>query len=179
MAAETPGVPPAVASPTEAPATPADTSPSRIFLVIIDESPELKTALRYACRRAAKCGGRVAMAHITEPTGFREWRGVSDLMRDEARQQAEAIMQKTAAEVAKLSGKMPVLYFREGDRREEVMNLIDEELTISILVLGASTGPKGPGPLVTALTGKYIGKLRVPLTIVPGNLTADDIEHIA
>ena len=88
-------------------------------------------------------------------------------------------MQKTAAEVAKLSGKMPVLYFREGDRREEVMKLIDEELTISILVLGASTGPKGPGPLVAALTGKYVGKLRVPLTIVPGHLTVEDIEHIA
>jgi nucleotide-binding universal stress UspA family protein len=169
MAAETPEVPTAA----------VDTSAGRVFLVVIDESPELKSAIRYACRRAAKSGGRVAMVHITEPTGFREWRGVSDLMRDEARQQAEAIMQKTAAEVAKLSGKMPVLYFREGERREEVMKLIDEELTISILVLGASTGPKGPGPLVTALTGKYVGKLRVPLTIVPGNLTADDIEHIA
>jgi nucleotide-binding universal stress UspA family protein len=169
MAAETPEVPTAA----------VDTSAGRVFLVVIDESPELKSAIRYACRRAAKSGGRVAMVHITEPTGFREWRGVSDLMRDEARQQAEAIMQKTAAEVAKLSGKMPVLYFREGERREEVMKLIDEELTISILVLGASTGPKGPGPLVTALTGKYVGKLRVPLTIVPGNLTADDIEHLA
>lgn len=159
--------------------TAAESSSGRIFLVVIDESQEMKAALRYACRRAAKSGGRVAMVHIAEPTGFREWRGVSDLMRDEARQQAEAIMQKTAAEVAKLSGKMPILYFREGDRREELMNLIDEELSISIIVLGASTGPKGPGPLVTALTGKYVGKLRVPLTIVPGNLTAEDIEHIA
>lgn len=160
-------------------ASAAESSSGRIFLVVIDESQEMKAALRYACRRAAKSGGRVAMVHIAEPTGFREWRGVSDLMRDEARQQAEAIMQKTAAEVAKLSGKMPILYFREGDRREELMNLIDEELSISIIVLGASTGPKGPGPLVTALTGKYVGKLRVPLTIVPGNLTAEDIEHIA
>ncbi|HEX9447534.1 MAG TPA: universal stress protein [Dongiaceae bacterium] len=179
MAAESPQVPPAASSSGEQPASTGDSAIGRIFLVVIDESPELKAALRYACRRAAKCGGRVAMVHITEPTGFREWRGVSDLIRDEARQQAEAIMQKTAAEVAKLSGKVPVLYFREGDRREEVMNLIDEELTISILVLGASTGPKGPGPLITALTGKFIGKLRVPVTIVPGNLTPEDIEHIA
>jgi nucleotide-binding universal stress UspA family protein len=153
--------------------------PGRIFLVVVDDSPEMKTALRYACRRAAKSGGRVAMVHVSEPTGFREWVGVSQLMQDEARQQAEAVMQKMAAEVSKLSGKMPVLYFREGDRREEVMKLIDEELTISILVLGAATGPKGPGPLVTALSGKFVGKLRVPLTIVPGHLTQEDIEHIA
>jgi nucleotide-binding universal stress UspA family protein len=154
-------------------------APGRIFLVVVDDSPEMKTALRYACRRAAKSGGRVAMVHVSEPTGFREWVGVSQLMEDEARQQAEAVMQKMAAEVSKLSGKMPVLYFREGDRREEVMKLIDEELTISILVLGAATGPKGPGPLVTALSGKFVGKLRVPLTIVPGHLTQEDIEHIA
>jgi nucleotide-binding universal stress UspA family protein len=177
MAADAPQMPPAPTG--NVPGLAGDSAIGRIFLVVVDESPELKAALRYACRRAAKSGGRVAMVHITEPTGFREWRGVSDLIRDEARQQAEAIMQKTAAEVAKLSGKVPVLYFREGDRREEVMNLIDEELTISILVLGASTGPKGPGPLITALTGKFIGKLRVPVTIVPGNLTPEDIEHIA
>jgi nucleotide-binding universal stress UspA family protein len=170
-------MPPAATGDT--PVQSAESAIGRIFLVVVDDSPELKAALRYACRRAAKSGGRVAMVHITEPTGFREWRGVSDLIRDEARQQAEAIMQKTAAEVAKLSGKVPVLYFREGERREEVMKLIDEELTISILVLGASTGPKGPGPLITALTGKFIGKLRVPVTIVPGNLTPEDIEHIA
>lgn len=179
MVAGTPEVPQAIAASASAPTASSESGIGRVFLVVIDESPELHPALRYACRRAAKCGGRVAMVHITEPTGFREWRGVSDLIRDEARQQAEAIMQKMAAEVAKLSGKMPVLYFREGDRREEVMKLIDEELTISILVLGASTGPKGPGPLVTALTSKYVGKLRVPVTIVPGNLTPEDIEHIA
>ena len=59
------------------------------------------------------------------------------------------------------------------------MKLIDEEPSISILVLGASTGPKGPGPLISALTGKSIGRLRIPITIVPGNLTEADLENIA
>lgn len=151
----------------------------RIFLVVIDNSPELKVAIRYACRRAHKCDGRVAMVYVMEPTGFGEWIGVKQLILEEARQQAEATMQKMATEVQKLSGKMPMLYFREGDKREEVMTLIQEEPSISILVLAASTGPKGPGPLVSALTGKYIGKLRVPITIVPGNLSMEEIESIA
>jgi hypothetical protein len=81
--------------------------------------------------------------------------------------------------VQKLSGSMPVLYFREGNRREQVMTLIDEEPSISILVLGAATGSKGPGPLVSALTGKFVGKMRVPVTIVPGHLSIEDIEKIA
>jgi nucleotide-binding universal stress UspA family protein len=151
----------------------------RVFLVVIDESPELKVAIRYACRRAFRSDGRVAMVHVMEPTGFGDWIGVNQLMKDEARQQAEATMQKMASEVSKLSGKMPMLYFREGDRRDELLNLIQEEPAISILVLAASTGPKGPGPLVSALTGKYIGKMRVPITIVPGNLTPEEVEHVA
>jgi nucleotide-binding universal stress UspA family protein len=109
---------------------------------------------------------------------MQEWIGVSRRIKEESRQQAEALMQKMAAEVQKLSGNMPVLYFREGDRREEVMKLIGEEPSVSVLVLGAATGPKGPGPLVQALTSKYVGKLRVPVVIVPGNLTADDIDHV-
>jgi nucleotide-binding universal stress UspA family protein len=153
--------------------------PGRVFLVVVDDTPELKTAIRYACLRAKKTSGRVAMLHVTGLEDMQEWIGVSRLIKEESRQQAEALMQKMAAEVQKLSGAMPVLYFREGDRRDEVMKLIDEEPSISILVLGASTGPKGPGPLVQALTSKYVGKLRVPVTIVPGQLTNDDVDHIA
>ena len=164
---------------TEAKSAEATPSSSRVFLVVVDDTPELKTAIRYACLRAKKTSGRVAMLHVTGQEDMQEWIGVSRLIKEESRQQAEALMQKMAAEVQKLSGAMPVLYFREGDRRDEVMKLIDEEPSISILVLGASTGPKGPGPLVQALTSKYVGKLRLPVTIVPGQLTNDDIDHIA
>jgi nucleotide-binding universal stress UspA family protein len=154
------------------------TTVGRVFLVVVDETPELKLAIRYAALRARKTGGRVAMLHVSQGADSQGWLGVTRLIKEEARQQAEALMQKMAAEVQKLSAAMPVLYFREGDRREEVMKLIEEEPMISILVLGASTGPKGPGPLVQALTSKYVGKLRLPVTIVPGNLSVDDIDQV-
>jgi hypothetical protein len=51
------------------------------------------------------------------------------------------------------------------------LKLLDEEPSISVLVLGAGTDPSGPGPLITALTGKYSSKLHVPLVIVPGSLS--------
>ena len=165
--------------PTAAKTSEATSGSARVFLVVVDDTAELKLAIRYACLRAPKTSGRVAMLHVTAQEDMQEWIGVSRLIKEESRQQAEALMQKMAAEVQKLSGAMPVLYFREGDRRDEVMKLIDEEPSISILVLGASTGPKGPGPLVQALTSKYVGKLRLPVTIVPGNLSGDEIDHIA
>jgi len=163
---------------TAAPDVPPKSS-GRVFLVVVDESPELRVALRYACIRAKKTGGRVALLYVIEPADLQQWMGVNELMSEEARQEAEQTLQKMAADVQKMSAAMPVLYVREGERREELLKLIDEEPTISILVLGAATGPRGPGPLVSALTSKFVGKLRVPVTIVPGNLSLEDVDNVA
>ena len=163
------------AGPGEAPPK----APDRVFLVVVDETAELKVALRYACRRAWKTGGRVALLYVVEPADFQQFAAVGELMKEESRQAAEQLLQKMATEVGKVSGSMPVLYLREGSRRDELLKLIEEDPSISILILGAETGPKGPGPLVSALTGKFVGRLRVPVTIVPGNISEEDIEKIA
>lgn len=149
----------------------------RVFLVVVDQSPELSVALRFAARRAKATGGRVAMLYVTEPAEA-EWLGVGEIMREERRAEAEHRLQELSTLVQTLSGEMPVLYVREGTVREELLKLVDEEPSISILVLGADTGPGGPGPLVTALTGKFSGKLHVPLTIVPGSLSDDEVDTI-
>ncbi len=154
-------------------------SDDRVFLVVVDDSEEMGVALRFACRRAGNTGGRVALLFVVEPTDFQHWMAVGDLMREEARNEGEQLLQRLAARVNELTGTLPVLYVREGSRREELLKLIDEEPSISILVLGASVDKRGPGPLIEALTGKFVGKLRVPVTIVPGNLNEEDIDSIS
>ena len=47
-------------------------------------------------------------------------------------------------------------------------------------MLGAATDAKGPGPLVSSLAaGKSAGGFPIPITIVPGNLSLDDIKALA
>lgn len=150
----------------------------RIFLAVVDQSEELGVALRFASLRAKNTGGRVALLYVIEPADFQHWMAVEDLMREERRQEAEAVLQKFSAQVQEWSGKTPVLYVREGKMREELLKLIDEDRSISILVLAAATGTAGPGPLVSSLAGKMTNRLRVPLTIVPGNLTDEQIESL-
>ena len=159
--------------------TSAETHDDRVFLVVVDDTEEMTVALRYACRRAAHTGGRVALLYVVESSEFQHWMSVGDLMREEARSEGEQILQRCAAQVSEQTGSLPVLYLREGSRRNQLMELIDEEPSISILVLAADTGPRGPGPLVSALTGKFVGKLRVPVTIVPGNLSDEQVDNIA
>ena len=155
-----------------------DTS-DRVFLVVVDETEEMEVALRFACRRARHTGGRVALLYVIEPAEFQHWMAVEDLMREEARSEGEQLLQKLAARVNELVGSIPILYVREGKVREELFKLLDEEPRVSILVLGANPGSRGPGPLVSALTGKMIGKLRVPVTVVPGNLADEEIDMIS
>ncbi len=151
----------------------------RVFLVVVDETEEMKVALKYACRRALHTGGRVALLYVIEPAGFQHWMSVGNLMREEARSEGEQLLQRMAAQVNELAGKMPILYLREGNRRDELLALLEEEPKISILVLGASTGKRGPGPLISALTGKFLGKLHIPLTLVPDSLTDEEIDAIS
>jgi nucleotide-binding universal stress UspA family protein len=160
--------------------TDAEQSRSRIFLCVVDETAEMGIAVRYACRRARSTGGHVALLHVMEPAEIQSWGAVEALMREEQRTEAEQALHRLAKEVHRVSGTMPVFYLREGNRREEVLRLIEEDPTISVLVLGAGTGPEGPGPLVTYLAGKGgASRLRVPLTIVPGGLTPDQVDAIS
>ncbi len=78
-----------------------------------------------------------------------------------------------------LTGQPPAIYIREGKSRDELIKLLTEDRSISVLVLGGASGSEGPGPLVTAFAGKLGSQLRVPLTIVPGALTEAEIDAIS
>ncbi|HXP32060.1 MAG TPA: universal stress protein [Stellaceae bacterium] len=151
----------------------------RTFLVVVDETTEMRVALRFAALRAGHTGGRVALLYVIEPSDMQQWMAVESLMRAERREEAEQLLHKLSAEVSELSGSMPVVYIREGRRRDELLTLLDEEPSISILVLAAGTGQEGPGPLITALVGKMAGRMRVPITVVPGGLDDDQIAALA
>ncbi|MFQ5972464.1 MAG: universal stress protein [Alphaproteobacteria bacterium] len=151
----------------------------RVFLVVVDDSPEMKNALYFACKRARRTGGRVGLLRVIEPADFQHWAAVGNLMREEARAEAEQLLQETAAKVKELHGKLPVLYVLEGDRKEALLKLIDEDPQIRILVLAAATGKKGPGPLISFLTKRVIGRMRIPVTIVPGGLTEEQIDALS
>ena len=164
--------------PAEDAAEPAPAAAERIFLVVVDETEEMQKALHFACRRALHTGGRVALLYAIEPPEFQHWLGVERVMQEEARQQAEQTLQQLAAKVQAMTTKMPVLYLREGRRRDELLALLKEEPTISLLVLATAAGREGPGPLVTYLVSQLGGELEVPVTLVPGLLTEEQIDTV-
>jgi hypothetical protein len=156
----------------------ADAPRERIFLVVVDETEEMRVALRYAALRAFHTGGKVALLAVAEPPGIQQFAAIEERMEEEAREEAERLLAKLSGEVKDIAGSMPILYLRSGRPSEELLALIDEEPSISVVVLGAGTGQEGPGPLITALVS-HSGKLRVPVTIVPGGLDDEQITAVA
>lgn len=152
----------------------------RVFLVVVDESEEMHNALRFACRRAQRTKGRVALLYVVEPVEFQHWIGVGRVMEEEARVEAERRMQTLAAEVFAQTGSMPAVHIREGQRAEQLVELLAEEPSISLLVLATAEEGKDPGPLVTYLINN-IGRneFRVPVTLVPGQLSEDEIDALS
>ena len=131
----------------------------RKFLVVVDGTPESRAALRWAERRAHGNGGQLALLVVLEPGGFEHWLGVETLMKEEAKENAEEILKELSTEVEKIAGRLPETHIMEGDRIEQVIELINSDKTISTLVLAAGTDPASPGPLVGALANDYFSQV--------------------
>ena len=156
--------------------SPASTRAPRKFLVVIDKTKECAVALRFATRRAQHTGGRVTLLCVATPPDFQQWRGVEEIMRDEAYAEAEGMVHEAAKVVNELSGILPELVILYGLTTECVGQLLRQDKDISILVLASGTGKEGPGPLVS-MFGTAVQE--IPVTIVPGNFSNDQIDALA
>ncbi len=149
----------------------------RKFLVVLDDSTECLNAMRFAAMRAAHTQAGVEILAVIAPEEFNHWIGVGDLMREEARERIQVHFEVFAKWMRDRQGVDPELVIREGEPVDEIMAQVIDDPEIGVLVLGAGTGRKGPGPLVTQLT-KNSGTLPIPVTIVPGDLGKERLEAI-
>jgi nucleotide-binding universal stress UspA family protein len=154
----------------------------RKFLVIADDSPEFQAALRFACRRARSTGGHVALLRVIEPAVFEHWSGVREEMERQERAEAEMVLQKLAETVMAVTGQAPEFLIKHAENtKSAIRSVVANDPDIKILVLAASTGGKGPGPLVASIArdGVNWGSRKLPVTVVPGDLTDDEIADLA
>jgi len=150
----------------------------RKFLAIIDDTPECERAVAYASMRAKSTGGVVVMLYVIEPSDFQHWLGVEKIMRDEAMAAARGALDAQAVKVRTNLGIEPELVVREGKPTEQIHQLIEEDQDIAILVLAAGAGKEGPGPLVASIAGKAAA-FPIPVTVVPQNLSDEDLASLA
>jgi len=150
----------------------------RKFLAIVDDTPECERAVAYASRRARNTGGVLVLLFVIEPGDFQHWLGVEKIMREEAQATAAAALDGFATKIRQSLGIEPELVVREGNPTEEIHKLIEQDQDIAILVLAAGAGKEGPGPLITSIVGKAAA-FPIPVTVVPQNLSDEEIDSLA
>jgi nucleotide-binding universal stress UspA family protein len=150
----------------------------RKFMVVLDSSTECLNAMRFAAMRAENTGARVEILAVIPPEEFNHWIGVGAIMREEARDRINAHFEVFAKWMREKHNVDPELVIREGEVVAEILSKIRDDSEVDILVLGAATDRKGPGPLVTQLS-KSSGSLDVPIVIVPGSLSKEQLEAIS
>ena len=148
------------------------------YLVVIDESEEARSALRFAARRAARTGGTVEIVALIPPPDFVQWGAVQAAMEEEARLRAEAKVLQASGAIIEEAGIRPSITVKQGDAIKEVTNILKEREDIAALVLGAAA-EGGPGPLVAHFAGTVAGSLPCPVVIVPGGLPDETLDRLS
>jgi nucleotide-binding universal stress UspA family protein len=148
----------------------------RKYLVIVDDTEECDRAVYWAAKRAGRTKSVIEMLRVIE-TGDRDaqWLGVAEVMQAEQMEAAKAVLNKYMERAKTIADVKIEPVIREGNAPEEIAKLIEEDTDIGILVLAAGTGADGAGPLVNHIA-KNAGTFPIPVAIVPGHLSDEDIE---
>lgn len=148
----------------------------RVYLVIMDETDEAGTALRFAARRAARTGSAVHLLALVPRQQFVAFGGVQATIEEEARARAEALVTSAAGAVMADSPNPPVISVLQGEGVQVIREYLAEHPEVSALVLGAAASG-GPGPLVNHFVG-MAGQLPCPVYVIPGGLSDADLERL-
>ncbi|RFC63169.1 universal stress protein [Fulvimarina endophytica] len=150
----------------------------RKFLAIIDDTPECLRAAEYAAWRAKTSAGAAVFLFVIRTDQFQgQWRGVEEIMRAEAHEEAGTRLDRIADALREKVGVEPETLVREGEIVEKIGEVIDEDPEIAILVLASADGKEGPGPLVSAAVGRGAA-FSIPVTVIPASLGDDEIRSL-
>ena len=149
------------------------------LLVVIDDTEECDRAVYFASRRAARIGGNVIMLRAIEMHDRASNGSVSPTSC--ARRRTKKPM-RSSANTPRGPMALPAsrlnAWCAKATRRKKFSSLIDEDEDIFILVLAAGTGAEGPGPLVASI-GRTAGDYPIPVAIVPGHLTDEELDALS
>ena len=154
----------------------------RKFLLMVDDSAEVESALYFAASRIEHSGGVIVMCNVIEPQAFQHWMGVRQVQLEEETTKAKALFRlfRRKLNLAGFEDVPSEEVIREGSAAEAIVQQIGEDEDVAILVLGAAADAKGPGPLVSSLAaGTVAGGFPIPITIVPGKLSLEEIKALA
>ncbi len=153
----------------------------RKLLCVADDSPECRDAVYFGALRAARTQAKLIIVRVVEPMDPGLWAAMGEAMRERMRLEALGDLQALSDVAWSAAAITPDLIVREGALETEIRSLIDATPSVKTLLLAASSGRGGAGPLVSAaLRGNFgFGARAVAIMIVPPGLSDEALDDLA
>lgn len=149
------------------------------YLVCVDSRDESQVALKLACMKARVRSGLVDIIHVIPPADFQTLGAIADRMREERLEEGRKLLNQLAARALTEYGIKAGTILREGPTGDEIIACAMENADVITVVLGiASHQPNVRGHLASWLASQLGLKLFIPLLMVPGNLTDEQLQNI-
>ena len=146
------------------------------FLAVFDGTDECKSAVRYASRRAQINSADLLIVATIDTVEFTYWLNVNSKMIDNIEKESKEMLSDLSKEIHSYSNINCDYIIEHGSKLEVVKKLIDDDQSISLLILASNKKDKKPGILVETISG--VG-YSIPVVVLPGNLNDDSIDKLA
>jgi nucleotide-binding universal stress UspA family protein len=156
----------------------AEARKSKILVCVSDNEHSL-TALRFACSKAKSNDCILELVSVITPSDYQSFGGVEEKIRQEQREASEKLLNKFAEEAQEWEGVIPSLSVREGSVLNEIIAAIEEDSSINMLIVGTAHDSPSKDVLLPTLVSAIGDRLLIPMLIVPGTLTEQQIRSLA
>ena len=148
------------------------------FLVVIDDSKELKNAVHFAAQRAKNTDGALSMLYVVDHAMNAQWSKVEHLIEQEETSEAKKICRNWAQLIKEQFNIDTEIIIKLGNKKDEILKLLKEDSNIRFLVLATSGDGENPGPIIKSLLSSKMKDLSIPIVLVPGSMEEKDINLI-
>ena len=108
------------------------------FLVVIDDSKELKNAIHFAAQRAKNTNGALSMLYVVDHAINAQWSKVEHLIEQEETSEAKKICRNWAQLIKDQFNIDTEIIIKLGNKKDEILKLLKEDKNIRFLVLATS-----------------------------------------
>lgn len=149
------------------------------YLVCVNSEEYSEVALHFTCHLAKKNNGSIVLLHVIEPGDYQSIGMVAEKMRKERFNESQKLLNELAGKAKEWSGITPIVMVREGFIEDEIIAVVDEDSSIKMLITGVSKESSKKSKIIPPLVSALGSKLRIPMLIVPGTITKQQMEYIA
>ena len=143
---------------------------------MFDGTDECKSAVRYASRRAKLNNASLLIVATVDTAEFSYWLSVNNTMIDNVEKESKDMLNDLSRVIQSYSDVQFDYIIEHGSKLDVVKRLIENDKSISLMILASNIKDKNPGILVETISGAGYA---IPVVVLPGNLNDDSIDKLA